>query len=155
MASDCPRGNQAMCIHIKSNSNIFAKESTMSNTNQVPSNEQRGVPLQEKTVSDSPFIPLMLIGTAVSVAAYGAWDFYQGHQVISAQQIGTVQSVQANGGFNASMLIEVNDVYYPLIDTMAIKRGSPMILEKRANGAWFLCDEQHGACSRTSKNIPK
>ena len=131
------------------------KESTMSNSKQESSNKQHDVPVQEEVVNASPLIPLIMIGATLSIAAYGAWDFYREHQVISTQQIGAVKSVQASGGFNAGMVLEVENVYYPLSSTMAVRKGSIMSIEQRANGAWFLCDEQHSACSRTSTNIPK
>lgn len=144
-----------MCIHIKSNSNIFAKEGTMSNTNQVPSNEQLGVPRQKETVNASPFILSIIVAVIFCIAGYGAWDFYREHQVISSQRIGEVTAVQASGGFNAGMVVEINSVYYPLDTTMVVRKGSTMSIETRSNGSRFLCDDQRIACARTSTNIPK
>ena len=71
-------------------------------------------------------------------------------EVISSQSIGRFERMSGPGGLAGDVVIETEQGLYLLHGAPAITKGTLLILEVRATGAHFICDEARSLCLRTS-----
>ena len=71
-------------------------------------------------------------------------------EVVSRQSIGRFERMSGPGGLAGDVVIETEQGLYLLHGAPAITKGTLLILEVRATGAHFICDEARSLCLRTS-----
>ena len=71
-------------------------------------------------------------------------------EVVSRQPIGQFLRMSGPGGLAGDVVIETEQGSFLLRGTPAIEKGTPLILEERATGAHFICDQARSLCLRTS-----
>lgn len=73
-----------------------------------------------------------------------------GNQVESSTPIGRVVNVTGGGGLAVELVVQTDTGFYPLKASVAIERGTPLRLERRWNGATFVCTADHD-CRETTQ----
>lgn len=89
----------------------------------------------------------------VILAGLGFWVWLEirlASEVVSRQPIGRFLRMSGPGGLAGDVVIETEKGLYLLHGTPAIAKGTLLILEVRATGAHFICDEARSLCLRTS-----
>ena len=89
----------------------------------------------------------------VILAGLGFWVWLEirlASEVVSRQSIGRFLRMSGPGGLAGDVVIETEQGLYLLHGAPAITKGTPLILEVRATGAHFICDEARSLCLRTS-----
>ena len=71
-------------------------------------------------------------------------------EVESRQSIGRFVRMTGPGGLAGDVVIETELGSYLLHGAPAIAKGTPLILEVRASGAYFICDQARSLCVATS-----
>lgn len=71
-------------------------------------------------------------------------------EVVSRQSIGRFVSMKGASGLSSNVVIETDLGYYVLRGTPAVAKGTRLLLEVRASGAHYICDESRTLCVETS-----
>ena len=94
---------------------------------------------------------LSLLGLAVLVIL--VWfDIRFISEVVSRQPIGGFKRMSGPGGLLGRVVIETDKGSYPLQGMPSIPKGTPLVLEVRATGAQFICDESRSLCIQTVRD---
>ena len=94
----------------------------------------------------------LLAGTALvlmGVALHGIW---QGSRLESSRPIGTVKSVAPGSGWGVRLIVETETTFYPLRSLLVVEKGTPLILQVRANGDQYVCDVSQSCAKTASQN---
>lgn len=71
-------------------------------------------------------------------------------EVVSSQSIGKFLRMSGPGGLSGDVVIETEQGSYVLRGTPAVAKGTRLIMEVRASGAHYICDESRSLCIQTS-----
>ena len=93
------------------------------------------------------FVKVMLGLTGLTIT-YLIYDDWKGSQVLSRKPIGTVVGMTGEG---RKTVIETETGYYPLIKSLVVEKGTPLVLEIRGNGDRYVCNASGTVCGRTAK----
>ena len=94
---------------------------------------------------------LFLLFVALAVLCILVWlDLNMYSEVVSRRPIGHFQRMSAPGGLMGHVVIETDTGSYPLRGTPVIARGTLLVLELRASGYRYICDEPRSLCMRTT-----
>jgi hypothetical protein len=77
---------------------------------------------------------------------YLGWQFWLQGQVTASQPIGTLRQMGAGDGWGSAAVLETETGFYPLLTSVAARKGVALILESRGNGMRFICDAQRHTC---------
>lgn len=94
---------------------------------------------------------LFLLMVALVVLIILVWlglDMYS--EVVSRRPIGHFQRMSGSGGLLNHVVIETETGSYPLWGTPVIAKGTPLVLEVRASGYRYICDESRDLCVQTT-----
>ena len=114
--------------------------------------EESSTPVEQYTSWTERFLHgLFLLMVALAVLGILVWlDIDMHTQVVSRQPIGHFQRMSGPGGLLGSVVIETETGSYPLWGTPVIAKGTPLVLEVRASGYHYICDESRGLCVQTT-----
>jgi len=119
-------------------------------------------PPGKKKTSASSMAPLIhgLFLASVILALFGFLIFLDirfTEEVESRQPIGRLLHMSGPGGVAGDVVIETEQGWYLLHGAPAVSKGTLLILEVRASGTHFICDEARSLCLRSSskKFFPK
>lgn len=94
---------------------------------------------------------LFLLLVLLAALGFVVWiDGRLSSEVVSRQPIGEFLRMSGPGGLAGDVVIETEQGSYLLHGSPAIAKGTPLILEVRATGAHFICDESRSMCLKTS-----
>lgn len=95
---------------------------------------------------------LAVLLLTLSVLAVLIWfDIYLRKDVATRVPIGHFLSMSGPGGLLDRVVIETDQGVYPLWGpTPSIAKGTPLVLESRASGYRFICDEPRSLCIQTT-----
>ena len=71
-------------------------------------------------------------------------------EVVSRQSIGRFVRMSGPGGLAGDVVIETEQGSYVLRGTPAVVKGTRLLLEVRASGVHYICDESRSLCVATS-----
>ena len=89
----------------------------------------------------------------VLLAAFGSVVWIDGRfssEVVSSQSIGHFLRMSGPGGLAGDVVIETQQGSYVLRGTPAVAKGTRLLMQVRASGAHYICDESRSLCIRTS-----
>ena len=94
---------------------------------------------------------LFLLLIILSGLGFWVWlEIRLASEVVSRQSIGRFERMSGPGGLAGDVVIETEQGSYVLHGTPAVVKGTRLLLEVRATGAHFICDEARSLCLRTS-----
>ena len=94
---------------------------------------------------------LFLLLVILAFFGFLVWmDIRSESEVVSRQPIGRFLRMSGPGGLAGDVVIETELGSYLLYGSPAIAKGTPLILEVRATGAHFICDQARSLCVATS-----
>lgn len=99
----------------------------------------------------------LMLASALIVAAplcFLVWAVFQvwgNEDVVSSQAIGNLVHMSPVGSWSGSMIIQTDQGFLPLHKAVAIRTGTPLVLEVRATGRRYVCDSARALCVETSK----
>lgn len=102
----------------------------------------------ERSRKASYWFMKVMLGLSGLTITYLIYDDWQGSQVMSRKPIGTVVGMTGEG---RKTLVETENGYYPLIKSLVVEKGTPLVLEIRGNGDRYVCNAAGTVCSGTSK----
>ena len=96
---------------------------------------------------------LFLLLVALALLGFLVWlDLDTHSKVISRQPIGHFQRMSGTGGLPNRVVIETEKGSYPLFGSPVITKGTPLVLEVRASGYHYICDESRSLCVQSSSD---
>lgn len=114
--------------------------------------EEPATPAEQHTSWTERFLHgLFLFMAVLAVLVILVWlglDMYS--EVVSRRTIGHFQRMSGSGGLLNHVVIETETGFYPLWGTPVIAKGTPLVLEVRASGYHYICDESRGLCVQTT-----
>ncbi len=119
---------------------------------QVDPPEESSTPINRHTSRPERFLHrlfLLLIALAV-LCVLVLLGFQPYSEVVSRQPIGHFQRMSGPGGWPGRVVIETESGSYPLWGTPVIAKGTPLVLETRASGNRYICDESGSLCLETT-----
>ena len=109
-------------------------------------------PKKNSTSSSERFLHRLFL-LLIILAGLGFWVWLEirlASEVVSRQSIGRFERMSGPGGLAGDVVIETEQGLYLMHGAPAISKGTLLILEVRATGAHFICDEARSLCLRTS-----
>lgn len=94
---------------------------------------------------------LFVLLVALAVLGFLVWlDLDTHSKVVSRKPIGHFQRMSGPGGLPNRVVIETETGSYPLFGSPVITKGTRLVLEVRASGYHYVCDETRSLCVQTS-----
>lgn len=110
------------------------------------------IPNKSSTGSLERFLHRLFL-LLVLLAAFGFVVWIDGRfssEVVSSQSIGHFVRMSGPGGLAGDVVIETEQGSYVLRGTPAVAKGTRLLMEVRASGAHYICDESRSLCIKTS-----
>jgi hypothetical protein len=118
----------------------------------LTSQQSPAAPNKSSTGSLERFLHrLFLLFVMLAVFGFMVWiDGRFSSEVVSSQSIGKFLRMSGPGGLSGDVVIETEQGSYVLRGTPAVPKGTRLIMEVRASGAHYICDESRSLCIQTS-----
>ncbi len=116
-------------------------------------------PRASRTLSPARKAPVwsLMLASVVIVAAplcllvWAVFQVWGNEDVESSQPIGNLVHMSPTGNGSGSVVIQTDQGFLPLHKAVAIRTGTPLVLEVRATGRRYVCDRARTLCVETSK----